>query len=110
MSVQDKKVDSLGLEVNESSYELTTKKSVLELLTQVLEGNPAAGMAVFLVIIIFIYMMAVFHNMSIFHWLGTIICIFFILWVSFVDDARIGYKLFSISLIFMSIIIFLSIK
>ena len=105
---QGEEVDSLGIKLKRSSYEMATKKSIFIILTKYIENNPALAMAVILNILIFLYLMALFEKLTLFNYIGVIASIFFMFWVSLSDDARTGFKLISIGVIFMVVVIFIS--
>ena len=102
-------VDSLGMKLKRSSYEMATKKSIFIIFGSYIESNPALGMATILLVLIFLQIMALYEKLVLFHYIGIISSIIFMFWISLSDDARTGYKLVSITIIFMLIIIFISI-
>lgn len=104
-----KKYDTLGLEISDNSFKLNVTKSFVQIFLETLEANPSLGMAGILFLISIIYFLAVFESLTMFHYLATLISIFFMFWISLADDARIAYKFISMGLIFMAIIVFLSI-
>lgn len=107
---EKKNVNSLGLEVSESRYKINSGLGVMGVFEDTVESNPAFAMALILSVILALYALSVFDSLVIFHYLAIILSYFIMFWVSLVEDARTGYKLSSISLIFMAIIIFISLK
>lgn len=105
----EEEVDSLGLQIKRSSYEMATKKSIVVIFARYIESNPALAMSSILMVLIFLYIMALYEKLVLFHYLGIVLALMFMFWVSLSDDARTGFKLTSIGLIFMVLIIFISI-
>jgi membrane-bound ClpP family serine protease len=107
---EEKKVyDTLGMEIKTSSYNMVTKKSIFIIFASYIESNPALAMTSILLVLIFLYIMALYEKLVLFNYLGIISSIIFMFWVSFSDDARTGFKLVSVGVIFMVLIIFMSI-
>lgn len=104
----DSELDSLGMRIRRSSYEMATKKSLFIILARYIESNPALAMTSILIVLIFLYIMALYEQLFLFHYLGIVSSIVFMFWVSLSDDARTGFKLCSIGLIFMILIIYIS--
>jgi membrane-bound ClpP family serine protease len=107
-SEEKSEIDSLGMKIRQSSYEMATKKSILIIFGRYIESNPALAMTSILLVLIFVFIMALYEKLGLFHYLGVITSIFFMFWISLSDDARTGFKLTSIGVIFMIIIIFIS--
>jgi membrane-bound ClpP family serine protease len=97
------------MEIKESNFDMNTKKSIFMIFASYIESNPALAMVSILLMLIFLYIMALYEKLGLFHYLGVILSLLFMFWVSLSDDARTGLKLTSIGVIFMIVIIFLSI-
>lgn len=105
---EEKEVDSLGMKIRKSSYEMATKKSILIIFASYIQSNPALAMTSILLVLVFLYIMALYEKLVLFHYIGIISSLVFMFWVSLSDDARTGYKLVSIAVIFMILIIYIS--
>ena len=106
---ENKQYDSLGIEIRKNDYEIQFKRSSISRFRAYIQKNPIFGVAGAFILIIFIYMLAIYQKLGELHYVGIVTCVSFMLWIAVVEDAQVTFKFVSLVTIFVAIILFMSI-
>lgn len=102
------KLNSMGLEVKESTYMIQRKKSLFVTLANIFRGDMAMGLAGIFTLILISYSFFIYSRFVAFHYMALIFVIFFMFWIALTEDARVKYKLISLIVIFVLIIVYIT--